>query len=99
MSEKKTACEVGLNKEGKPACRECAMGMLVSWQIDELKKRGFSEQAQTIEDAALNEGLGPSEICKVMDKVYQELPAEAQQRMNELNLTFDGLAEDQEEEA
>lgn len=95
---KKSACEVGLNKEGKKACRECAMGMLVAWQIDELRTRGLKDEAQTIEDAALNEGMGPGEICKVMDKVYQGLPADAQKRMDELNLTFDGIAEDQEEE-
>jgi hypothetical protein len=94
----KSACDVGLNKEGKKACRTCAMSMLVSWYMDELRDKGFKDQAALVEKAALDESGSPEDVCKVMEQVSTTVDAPMQARLLELNEVFDSHAVQMEDE-
>ena len=94
----KTACEVTRDRPDKPGCRTCAMAMLVSWYMDELRDAGFNEQAALLETKALDENNSPEDVCKVMEDITNQVDAGMKKRIGELNAVFDHHAKQVEEE-
>lgn len=94
----KTACDVTTDRPGKPGCRTCAMAMLVSWYMDELRAHGFTGAAEELEKVALDEKTDPKVICKLMDDIAERVDDTMKKRIGELNEVFDHHARRTEEE-
>jgi hypothetical protein len=94
----KAVCDIGLNREGKKACRTCVMGMLVSWHMDELNAKGYKAEASELEKAALDENNPPETICKLMETIQEKVDEPTKKRLDELNEVFDHHATQMEEE-